>query len=129
MSQQVQFIHLSQSEYDTLGSKNARQLYFTSDTHRIYRGDEIYANPIFDVTGSIDLSEYPEASVSVEQSLEDAIAAAENGLPVRCTLVCTGKDTDLIGLAELSHPGNGQVMGLEFHWNLNNSWFSGNGMT
>ena len=48
MAQQIQFIYLSQSEYDNLASKNVGKLYFTSDTHRIYKGSDLYAATTFD---------------------------------------------------------------------------------
>lgn len=44
----VQFISLTQDEYDKLEVKQAGKLYFTSDTHRIYRGEELYATHTYD---------------------------------------------------------------------------------
>lgn len=43
MAQQVQFVYLTQSEYDALATKDQGRLYFTSDTGRMYRGTEAYA--------------------------------------------------------------------------------------
>ncbi len=48
MAQRIQFIYLTQSEYDGLSQKNAERLYFTSDTHRIYKGSDLYATTTFD---------------------------------------------------------------------------------
>lgn len=46
----VQFISLSQSEYDNLGTKQDGRLYFTTDTHRIYKGSVRY----IDIDGKLD---------------------------------------------------------------------------
>ena len=43
MPQQVKFHDLTQSTYDGLSSKAAGDLYFTSDTHRIYKGSTLIA--------------------------------------------------------------------------------------
>lgn len=48
MAQQIQFIYLTQSDYDALESKNTGRIYFTSDTHRIYKGPDLYAATTFD---------------------------------------------------------------------------------
>ena len=47
MAQQIQFIYLTQSDFDGLASKG-NKLYFTSDTKRIYRGSDLYAATSFD---------------------------------------------------------------------------------
>lgn len=47
MAQQIQFIYLTQSDFDGLTSKG-NKLYFTSDTRRIYRGSDLYAATSFD---------------------------------------------------------------------------------
>ena len=48
MAQKIQFIQLAQSEYDGLSSKSPGNIYFTSDTHRIYKGSDLYAATTFD---------------------------------------------------------------------------------
>lgn len=48
MAQQIQFVQLAQSEYDGLSSKSPGNIYFTSDTHRIYKGSDLYAATTFD---------------------------------------------------------------------------------
>lgn len=48
MAQQIQFIYLSQSDYDNTNPKNEGRIYFTSDTHRIYKGSDLYAATTFD---------------------------------------------------------------------------------
>jgi len=47
MAQQIQFIYLTQSDFDGLANKE-NKLYFTSDTKRIYRGSDLYAATSFD---------------------------------------------------------------------------------
>ena len=42
MSKQVQFIYLSQAEYDSLPTKSDASLYFISDNRRIYRGQYLF---------------------------------------------------------------------------------------
>lgn len=42
MAQHVQFVYLTQSEYDALATKDQGRLYFTSDTRRVYRGSTTY---------------------------------------------------------------------------------------
>ena len=42
MAQHVQFVYLTQSEYDALETKDQGRLYFTSDTRRVYRGSTTY---------------------------------------------------------------------------------------
>ena len=54
MTNQVSMIRLSQSQYDALEAKDADALYFTSDTHRIYRGTDCYSlvsTPVLDPGG------------------------------------------------------------------------------
>lgn len=48
MAQQVQFVQLTQAEYDALASKDAGKLYFTTDSGRIYKGSVLYAATTFD---------------------------------------------------------------------------------
>lgn len=48
MENTVKFISTTQAKYDALVSKDAGSLYFTSDTHRIYKGSELFS--ISDVT-------------------------------------------------------------------------------
>lgn len=63
MAQQIQFIYLSQSDYDSLASKNNGRIYFTSDTHRIYKGSELYAATTFD---ELSFSEIQVSSIMVD---------------------------------------------------------------
>lgn len=42
MSNEVEFYEGSQSEYEGLSEKFPNRLYFTSDTHRIYKGEDLY---------------------------------------------------------------------------------------
>ena len=56
MANQIQFIQLSQAEYDNISSKNDGSLYFTTDTHRIYKGGDLYASTTFDSLKFEDLS-------------------------------------------------------------------------
>ena len=56
MANQVQFIQLSQEEYDNLSSKKNGSIYFTTDTHRIYKGGDLYASTTFDSLKFEDLS-------------------------------------------------------------------------
>ena len=48
MAYHVQFINLTQSEFDDISSKSFANVYFTSDTHRIYKGSDLYAATTFD---------------------------------------------------------------------------------
>lgn len=92
MAQQIQFIYLTQSEYDSLASKNIGRIYFTSDTHRIYKGSDLYAATTFDqlnfsaiqassitVDGSAVSLEGHGHSVADIDGLESAITAATSG--------------------------------------------------
>ena len=56
MANQVQFIQLSQEEYDNISSKKNGSIYFTTDTHRIYKGGDLYASTTFDTLKFEDLS-------------------------------------------------------------------------
>ena len=47
MAQQIQFIYLTQSDYEGLTPQTSK-IYFTSDTHRIYKGSDLYAATTFD---------------------------------------------------------------------------------
>lgn len=47
MAQQIQFIYLTQSDYDNLTPQTSK-IYFTSDTKRIYKGSDLYAATTFD---------------------------------------------------------------------------------
>lgn len=92
MAQQIQFIYLTQSEYDALNPKNAGRIYFTSDTHRIYKGSDLYAATTFDqlnfsaieassitVDGSAVSLEGHSHSMSDIDGLDAAISAATSG--------------------------------------------------
>ena len=49
MAQQIKFVYLTQGEYESLGSNMSESiLYFTSDTHRIYKGSDLYATTTYD---------------------------------------------------------------------------------
>ena len=89
MAQQIQFIYLTQSDYDNLNPKNEGRIYFTSDTHRIYKGSDLYATTTFDalecgtisasgliVNGSAVSLEGHVHSVSEIDGLDSAITAA-----------------------------------------------------
>ena len=52
MAQQVQFVYLTQQEYDTLSVKTPGQLYFTSDTKRVYRGSDVYTQQLINMYGN-----------------------------------------------------------------------------
>ena len=70
MANQVQFIQLSQAEYDNISSKNDGSLYFTTDTHRIYKGGDLYASTTFDSLKFEDLSATSIKVDGVDVSLE-----------------------------------------------------------
>ena len=63
MAQQIQFIYLTQSDYDSLASKNVGRIYFTSDTHRIYKGSDLYAATTFD---QLNFSSIDASSITVD---------------------------------------------------------------
>ena len=65
MAQQIQFIYLTQSDYDGLLSKNQGRIYFTSDTHRIYKGPNLYAATTFD---QLTFNEIDASSITVDGS-------------------------------------------------------------
>lgn len=44
MLSEVEFYEGSQSEYEALSKKFPNRLYFTTDTHRIYKGDDLYGS-------------------------------------------------------------------------------------
>ena len=56
MENQIKFIQLLQSEYDNISPKNTGSLYFTTDTHRIYKGEDLYASTTFDSLKFDDLN-------------------------------------------------------------------------
>lgn len=68
----VQFINLTQDEYDKLeGKRKAGRLYFTSDTKRIYRGDAQFtpnwlSNEVFDLNLE---GEFKRMCVSIAKAL------------------------------------------------------------
>lgn len=70
MAHQVQFIQLSQDEYDNLSTKKEGSLYFTTDTHRIYKGETLYASTTFDQLKFDDLSATSIKVDGVDVSLE-----------------------------------------------------------
>lgn len=65
MAQQIQFVQLAQSEYDGLSSKSPGNIYFTSDTHRIYKGSDLYAATTFD---QLNFNEIDASSLTVSGS-------------------------------------------------------------
>ena len=88
MAQQIQFIYLTQSDYDGLTPQTSK-IYFTSDTHRIYKGSDLYAATTFDqlnfstisasgifVDGSAVSLEGHSHSMSDISGLDAAISAA-----------------------------------------------------
>ena len=70
MANQVQFIQLSQAEYDNISSKKNGSIYFTTDTHRIYKGGDLYASTTFDTLKFEDLSATSIKVDGVDVSLE-----------------------------------------------------------
>lgn len=51
MGNQVKFVETTQIVYNTLEAREPGALYFTTDTKRLYRGDELYASeltPVYD---------------------------------------------------------------------------------
>lgn len=88
MAQQIQFIYLTQSDYDGLTPQTSK-IYFTSDTKRIYKGVDLYAATTFDqlnfstisasgifVNGSAVSLEGHSHSMSDISGLDSAISAA-----------------------------------------------------
>ena len=88
MAQQIQFIYLTQSDYDGLTPQTSK-IYFTSDTKRIYKGVDLYAATTFDqlnfstisasgifVNGSAVSLEGHSHSMSDVSGLDSAISAA-----------------------------------------------------
>ena len=63
---------MSQSEYDNLTLKNPGRIYFTSDTHRIYKGSDLYAATTFD---QLTFNEIDASSITVDGS---AVALEEH---------------------------------------------------
>lgn len=70
MENQIKFIQLSQSEYDSISPKSTGSLYFTTDTHRIYKGGDLYASTTFDSLKFEDLSATSIKVDGVDVSLE-----------------------------------------------------------
>lgn len=64
MAQQIQFIYLTQSDFDGLANKE-NKLYFTSDTKRIYRGSDLYAATSFD---QLNFSSIEASAITVNGS-------------------------------------------------------------
>jgi hypothetical protein len=54
---------LTQSDYDNLNPKNTGRIYFTSDTHRIYKGSDLYAATTFD---QLNFSAISASSITVD---------------------------------------------------------------
>ena len=48
MQQIVKFLSGTQAEYDSLEVKDENTLYFTIDTHRIYRGSLLFASGLIE---------------------------------------------------------------------------------
>ena len=64
MAQQIQFIYLTQSDYDGLTPQTSK-IYFTSDTKRIYKGVDLYAATTFD---QLNFSAIEASSITVDGS-------------------------------------------------------------
>ena len=64
MAQQIQFIYLTQSDYDNLTPQGSR-IYFTSDTKRIYKGADLFAATTFD---QLNFSSIEASSITVDGS-------------------------------------------------------------
>lgn len=56
---------MTQSDYDNLNPKNTGRIYFTSDTHRIYKGSDLYAATTFD---QLNFSAISATSITVDGS-------------------------------------------------------------
>ena len=72
MENTVKFISTTQAKYDALVSKDAGSLYFTSDTHRIYKGSELFS--ISDVT---NLATKSDATLTERGPNHDGFSAWE----------------------------------------------------
>ena len=94
MAQQIQFIYLTQSEYDALNPKNVGRIYFTSDTHRIYKGSDLYAATTFD---QLNFSAITASSITVDGS---AVALVGHIHPASDI---TGLEAAISGFASVGH--------------------------
>ena len=62
MAQQIQFIYLTQSDYNNL-TPQTNKIYFTSDTKRIYKGSDLYAATTFD---QLNFNSIEASSITVD---------------------------------------------------------------
>lgn len=54
MKKMVQFLVGLQAEYDALEVKDFNTLYFIEDTHRIYRGEILFASGLIENLGQVE---------------------------------------------------------------------------
>lgn len=94
MAQQVQFVYLTQSEFDGISSKSNGKIYFTSDTHRIYRGNDLYATTSFD-TLSAQTATFGDLTVTGNISM--SLSQVEFGSIVASDITVNGSSVSLEG--------------------------------
>ena len=88
---------MTQSDYDNLNPKNTGRIYFTSDTHRIYKGSDLYAATTFD---QLNFSAIEASSITVDGS-----AVSLEGHSHAMSEV-EGLDAALSGFASSGHTHN-----------------------
>ena len=117
MAQQIQFIYLTQSDYNNL-TPQTNKIYFTSDTKRIYKGSDLYAATTFDqlnfsaiqassitVNGSAVSLEGHSHSMSDIDGLDSAITAATSSFALtgHTHVVSEITDFDATAFASSNH--------------------------
>ena len=113
MAQQLQFVYLSQSEYDNLGTKVVGRLYFTSDTHRIYKGGDLYAQASFD-----ELLGLTSSSIEKDTATFDTVTASTatfDNLIVTGDVTVSLSEVEFDTLTASSILVNGSSVALEGH--------------
>lgn len=99
MPNEVEFYEGSQAKYDGLSEKSPNRLYFTSDTHRIYKGEDLYGTtdqsdwdindttkpsyvknrPFYSESQTVNYREIIETQTDIESAIEGTYINYSNG--------------------------------------------------
>lgn len=79
MDNLVSFVQLAQATYDGLsGSRDQETLYFTSDTHRIYKGDAEYTDSVVLVAAIPEVADAVANKLYINSSTFEAKITSDN---------------------------------------------------
>ena len=104
MENLVKFRSTTQAKYDALVTKDSKSLYFTTDTHRIYKGGELFS--ISDVSNLATKDDATLTRESIVDSVWEFSPATYNDIPIEMSI------SENAGVYSLTPTVGGEAAGL-----------------